>query len=39
MQIQAITPVASLPTFRMHQSVLPRAQLKSGLMLYQLVRL
>jgi hypothetical protein len=31
MQVQAITPVASLPTFRMHQSVLPRAQLKPGM--------
>lgn len=38
MQIQAIMPVAQLPTFRMHQSVLPRAQLKPGLMLYQLAR-
>jgi hypothetical protein len=37
-QMQAITPVASLPTFRMHQSVLPRAQLKPGIMLYQIVR-
>ncbi|HPV81945.1 MAG TPA: hypothetical protein PK866_02430 [Nitrospira sp.] len=35
--LQAITPVASLPTFRMHQSVLPRAQLKPGIMLYQIV--
>ena len=37
-QLQSITPVASLPTFRMHQSVLPHAQLKPGLMLYQIVR-
>ncbi len=37
-QMQAIMPVASLPTFRMHQSVLPRAQLKPGIMLYQIVR-
>ena len=37
-QLQAITPVASLPTFRMHQSVLPRAQLKPGIMLYQIAR-
>ncbi len=37
-QMQAITPVASLPTFRMHQSVLPRAQLKPGIMLYQIAR-
>ena len=36
--MQAMTPVASLPTFRMHQSVLPRAQLKPGIMLYQIVR-
>lgn len=36
--LQAITPVASLPTFRMHQSVLPRAQLKPGIMLYQIIR-
>lgn len=36
--LQAITPVASLPTFRMHQSVLPRARLKAGIMLYQIVR-
>ena len=38
MQMQAITPVASLPTVRMHQSVLPRAQLKPGVMLYQMAR-
>jgi len=38
LQLQAMTPVASLPTFRMHQSVLPRAQLKPGIMLYQIVR-
>ena len=38
-RMQAITPVASLPTFRMHQSVLPRAQLKPGIMLYQISRL
>lgn len=37
-RLQSITPVASLPTFRMHQSVLPRAQLKPGIMLYQIVR-
>ena len=36
MHVQAITPVASLPTFRMHQSVLPRAQLKPGLFLLEL---
>ncbi|QOJ36813.1 MAG: hypothetical protein DCC63_17525 [Nitrospira sp.] len=34
--VQAITPVADLPTFRMHQSVLPRARLKPGVILYQL---
>lgn len=38
MHLQSITPVASLPTFRMHQSVLPRAHLKPGIMLYQIVR-
>lgn len=38
MQVQTITPVASLPTFRMHQSVLPRARLKPGVMLFQVVR-
>jgi len=38
MQVQAITPVSSLPTFRMHQSVLPRAQLKPGVMLFQVAR-
>lgn len=38
MQIQAITPVASLPTFRMHQSVLPRAHLKPEVMLFQIAR-
>jgi hypothetical protein len=38
MHVQAITPVASLPTFRMHQSVLPRAQLKPGVMLFQIAR-
>ncbi|MCC2642271.1 MAG: hypothetical protein K0S45_2684 [Nitrospira sp.] len=38
MNIQAITPLSSLPTFRMHQSVLPRARLKPEVMLYQLDR-
>jgi len=38
MQVQAIMPVASLPTFRMHRSVLPRAQLKPGVMLFQIAR-
>lgn len=37
-RMQAITPVALLPTFRMHQSVLPRAQLRPGIMLYQIAR-
>ncbi len=37
-QVQAITPVATLPTFRMHQSILPRAQLKPGVMLYQIAQ-
>ncbi len=36
--LQTITPVVSLPTFRMHQSVLPRAHLNPGIMLYQFVR-
>lgn len=39
LQLQGITPVASFPTFHMHQSVLPRAHLKPGVMLYQLARL
>ncbi|HNP83962.1 MAG TPA: hypothetical protein PKN47_21050 [Nitrospira sp.] len=38
MQVQAITPAVSLPTFRMHQGVLPRAQLKPGVMLFQIAR-
>lgn len=38
LQLQAMMPVASLSTFRMHQSVLPRAQLKPGIMLYQVAR-
>ncbi|MBS0169830.1 MAG: hypothetical protein JSR62_05705 [Nitrospira sp.] len=38
LQLQAMTPVASLSTFRMHQSVLPRAQLKPGVMLYQVAK-
>ena len=37
-RVQAITPVAKLPTFRMHQTVLPRAQLKAGVMLYQIAQ-
>ena len=37
-QTQAITPVVTLPTFRMHQSILPRAQLKPGVMLYQIAQ-
>ena len=39
LQLQAMIPVASLSTFRMHQSVLPSAQLKPGIMLYQVVRI
>lgn len=39
LQLQAMMPVASLSTFRMHQSVLPRAQLKPGVLLYQVMRL
>jgi hypothetical protein len=39
MKIHAITPVATLQTFRMHQSVLPRARLKPEVMLYQLAQL
>jgi hypothetical protein len=38
LQVQSITPVAALPTFRMHQSVLPRARLKPEVMLYQLAQ-
>lgn len=38
LQLQAMMPVASLPTFRMHQSVLARAQLKPGVMLYQVAK-
>lgn len=37
-QLQAMMPVASLSTFRMHQSVLPSAHLKPGIMLYQIAR-
>lgn len=36
-QVQAITPVMKLPTFHAHQNILPRAQLKPGMMLYQIV--
>ena len=36
MQIQDITPVMKLPTVRLHQSILPRAQVKAGVTLYQL---
>ncbi len=38
MRVQAITPVAKLPTFRMHQTILPRSQLKKNLMLYQIAQ-
>jgi hypothetical protein len=31
-------PVASLPTFRMHQTILPKARLKAGLTLFHLRR-
>jgi hypothetical protein len=37
-QVQAITPVTKLPTFHMHRSILPRAQLKPGVMLYQIAQ-
>ena len=38
MRVQAITPVAKLPTFRMHQTIRPRSQLKKGMMLYQIAQ-
>ena len=38
MRVQAITPVAKLPTFRMHQTILPRSQLKKGIMLYEIAQ-
>lgn len=31
-------PLAALPTFRMHQTILPRARLKDGLMLFMVVK-
>ena len=37
-QVQAITPLMKLPTFHMHQTILPRAQLKAGVMLYQVAQ-
>jgi hypothetical protein len=37
-QIQAITPLNQLPTFHMHQTILPRARLKPGAMLYQIAK-
>ncbi len=37
-QVQSVTPVMKLSTFRMHQSILPRAQLKPGLVLYQIAQ-
>jgi hypothetical protein len=36
MLIQGITPVMKLPTVRLHQSILPRAQLKPDVTLYQI---
>jgi hypothetical protein len=36
MQVQRITPVMKLPTVRIHQSILPRAQLKAGVTLYEI---
>lgn len=38
LQLQAMLPVASLSTFRMHQSILPGAQLKPGILLYQVAK-
>ncbi len=37
-RVQAITSVAKLPTFRMHQTILPRSQLKKDMMLYQIAQ-
>jgi hypothetical protein len=38
LQVQVITPLLELPTFQMHQTILPRARLKAGAMLYQIAR-
>jgi hypothetical protein len=35
-QVQTIIPLTKLPTFHMHQTILPRAQLKAGAMLYRI---
>jgi hypothetical protein len=37
-QVQTITPLTKLPTFHMHQTILPRAQIKAGAMLYQIAQ-
>jgi hypothetical protein len=35
-QVQTIVSLTKLPTFHMHQTILPRAQLKAGAMLYRI---
>jgi len=37
-QVQSITPLTKLPTFHIHQTILPRAQIKAGAMLYQIAQ-
>lgn len=34
--VHTIIPLAKMPTFQMHQTILPRAQLKTGAMLYRI---
>lgn len=38
LQIISAEPVESLPTFRMHQTILPKARLKQGLTLFHVVK-
>ena len=38
LQVEAMTGVEQLPTFRMHRTILPNATLRPGITLYQVVR-
>ncbi len=38
LQLISMEPVESLPTFRMHQTILPKARLKPGLTLFHVVK-
>jgi hypothetical protein len=38
LQVISADPVEALPTFRMHQTILPKARLKTGLTLFHVAK-